>query len=519
MRIVTGEEMRHIDRVTIEERGIPGLHLMEQAGGAVADLILDKIRPGLACVVTGKGNNAGDGFVTARLLHKEGIKVRLLMLAPEDDLSGDALSNFRSLPPEIPRFLCKTPDELASYLDNLGEADCIVDAILGTGIKGEVRGLFAEAIELINGSPAWRVAVDIPSGMPADKPYFDALCIRADYTITMGLPKLGMVQYPAAGYCGELIVAPLGFPQDLVTAPMESKCQLITRGMVKARLPRRPPDAHKGTFGTVLIMAGSPGMTGAAAMTALAAARSGTGLVFVAIPRDLNPILEVKLTEPLTMPLPTEEPGIPDAKMLPGIMEKAEISEAVALGPGMGRAPQTRELIHKLLPRIEKPLVLDADGINAFEPLQSSGQDNPLVLLKNRKYPTILTPHPGELSRLTGISASEIQKDRLAIARRFSSEYGVILVLKGAGTIIAEPGGEVFISLKGSTSLSKGGSGDILTGLVAGFLAQGLEPVDAAVSGVYLHGLAGELAAEIKTERAALPGDVIDQIPEAVKSL
>jgi len=508
MRIVTGAEMREIDRRTIEERAVPGRDLMEKAGLAVVNLILGRIDPRRIALVTGKGNNAGDGFVIARLLHKAGLEVKILLLAEEEELSGDALASFLVLPPEIPRFPCQTREQIPSFLN---EVDCIVDAILGTGVRGPVKGVYADIIAAINQSPACVVSVDIPSGLPSDAAWFDGLCVHADFTVTMGLPKMGMAQYPARGFCGEMIVAPLVFPDDLLSAPMPSRMNLITAEMAGSLLPPRPPDGHKGTFGSVLIVAGSPGMTGAAAMTALSAARSGSGLVYVAIPQSLNPILEVKLTEPLTIPLPTTGEGIPDMLMYEGILQRIESMDSVALGPGMGRAPQTQDLIRKLFLTVKKPLVLDADGINAFE--------NHADLFKKRIDPAILTPHPVELSRLVHIPPSEIQKNRMETARKYAAEFQVILVLKGAATVIAEPGGEVFINSSGNTALSKGGSGDVLTGLIAGFLAQGSSPLTAAILGVFLHGLSGEIASREKTERAALPSDVIDAIPQAFKQV
>lgn len=500
--------MRQIDRIAIEERGIPGLTLMERAGQAVANLIISRVFPRKVAVVTGKGNNAGDGFVAARLLSRAGFGVTLLMLADETEISGDALTNFRALPPEMPRVSCK---ELSQIPPWLYKVDCIVDAVLGTGIKGEIKGLYADVIRAINRSAARVVAVDIPSGLPGDAVYFDSLCVKADYTVTMGLPKLGMVQHPAAAFCGEVIVASIGFPEDLLQAPTSSRCNLLTSETVAPYLPFRPPDGHKGTFGTVLIVAGSPGMTGAASMTALAAARSGAGLVFVAMPEKLAPILEAKLTEPITMPLVTEEQGIPDLNMHEKIMQKSEGAKAVALGPGMGKAPQTRKLIRKLYADITAPLVLDADGLNAFE--------NNCTGLKNRKAPTVLTPHPGELARLLNKKASEIRENRISVARDFATQYNVILALKGASTVVANPDGEIFINSSGNTALSKGGSGDVLTGLIAGFLAQGLHCMKAAGLGVFIHGMAGEIAGERKTVRAALPTDVIDAIPSVFKEL
>lgn len=508
MRIVSAQEMRQIDRITIEERGIPGLTLMEQAGQAVANLILSRVFPRKAAIITGKGNNAGDGFVAARLLHKAGVQVFLITLVNEDSLSGDALINFRALPSGINRIHCENQGQINPWL---AKVDCIVDAILGTGVTGTARGLYAEVIKAINHSSACVVSVDIPSGLPADALYFDGVCVKADYTVTMGLPKLGMAQYPAAGYCGEVIVASLGFPEDLLSAPTSSRCNLITAESAGVFLPERPPDAHKGTFGSVMIVAGSPGMTGAASMTAQAAARSGAGMVFVAIPQSLNPILEAKLTEPLTIPIPTQKDGIPDMNMFEEIVKRTEEIDCIALGPGMGKSPQTQELIRALFDNVRRPLVLDADGLNAFEDL--------CELFKDRDAPTILTPHPGELARLLKMDVSALQKDRIETTRRFAMEYQVIVVLKGAATVISDPKGEIFINSSGNTALSKGGSGDVLTGLIAGLIAQEVEPIKAAVLGVFMHGLAAEYVSKEKTQRAALPSDLIDAFPLVFKKL
>ncbi|HRR99546.1 MAG TPA: NAD(P)H-hydrate epimerase, partial [Candidatus Sumerlaeia bacterium] len=398
MKITTAEEMREIDRISIEERGVPSLSLMENAGMAVSQYILHRIAPKHVAVVTGKGNNAGDGFVAARHLYNAGIKVTLLMLSGEKELSGGAERNYSVLSLEIPRYLCTMGSQIAM---NLEEADCVVDAILGTGVKGEVNGLYREAIEAINESQTTVVSVDIPSGLPADAEYFDGLCVHADCTITMGLPKIGMMQYPAAGFCGEIIAAPIGHPEDLLNECCESRTHLITMELARETLPYRPADGHKGTFGSVLAVAGSTGMTGAAALCSLSAARSGAGLVFLAIPQSLNPILEIKITEPITIPLPTKEDGIPDTGMLSGILDKSRFVDAIALGPGMGRTAGAQSLIREVYAQSTVPLVLDADGINAFQ--------GAAHLLGERKAPAILTPHPGEMSGLIGIPSGEIQ--------------------------------------------------------------------------------------------------------------
>lgn len=504
MKIVTGNEMREIDRIAIEERNIPSPDLMERAGQSVANLIIGQVYPRSVAVVTGKGNNAGDGFVTARYLHEAGVHVILVMLAKEDQLSGEALINYNRLSPQIPRFICVMENQVAMNLEGI---DCVVDAIMGTGVQGDLRGLYAGAVKAINNCKATIVSVDIPSGLPADVEHFDGLCIRADYTVTMGLPKLGMTQYPAAGYCGKVSVAWLGFPDDLLKEESPSKCSMISHERIKKILPQRPPDGHKGTFGSVLVVGGSIGMTGAVSMTALSAARSGAGLVFAAIPHSLNTILEIKLTEPITIPLPTDSQGVPDKGMLDGILENASKCDAVALGPGMGRDAETFELIRECIEKISQPLVLDADGLNALE--------GHMDILKNRKAPTIVTPHPGEFSRMIGQPVSEIIHKRISLSRAFAMDHEVWLVLKGASTIVAEPGGRININSTGNNALAKGGSGDILTGLIAGFLAQGKSPEDSAILGVFIHGAAGEHASHLNTEYACIPTDVIRNISKA----
>jgi len=501
MRVVTALEMREIDRIAIQERGIPGLTLMENAGKAVADEIMDCFAPRRVAVVTGKGNNAGDGFVVARLLAEQGVKVIVCLLAPGSELKGDALANFKRLPERVQKIDIASADALAEQLS--APFDCVVDAILGTGVKGAVTGLFGQCIEAINACAAPVVAVDIPTGLPADGVAagegFAGPVVRAALTVTLGLPKLGMVIPPTCAFISELVIADIGFPADLIGGGRHP-INLITAGEVAASLPARPFDGHKGTFGSALVIAGSRGMTGAAVLAGQGAQRSGTGLVFVACPEKLEPVIAALLVEPLKLPVESEDGWRFDLKSLDGLLAAAEKMDAVALGPGIGQIKATRALAAALCRDIDKPMVIDADGLNCLA-------DQPEAV-RERRAPTVLTPHPGEMARLLGVSTKEVQAGRMETARRAAKQFNCVVALKGAQTVVALPTGEVHINPTGNPGMAKGGSGDVLTGLIAGLLAQGMSAGDAARAGVFLHGLAGDIAAEESHPRAITALDV-----------
>jgi len=507
MKIATVSEMREIDKIAIEERGIPGLDLMEQAGKSVADFICEKLSPRKIAIVTGKGNNAGDGFVTARLLALKGLKVYLLLLSPADELKGDALTNFARLPEDIEKISIQNAGEVVPYFNH---SDVIVDAILGTGVSGEVTGLYGEVIKMINSSEKPVIAVDIPSGLLGDGGWSGGPVVKANWTVTMGIPKLGMVIYPGVLYTGELKVAPLSFPDDLLKSD-KLKHNLIEIGEVKSFFPERKADSNKRTFGYVFIVAGSPGLTGAAILAGKSAARSGAGIVYIGIPQNLNPIIETSLIEPVSIPLLCRDGYHLDSHSIKKILEISQKVDVVAIGPGIGTNLNTWEAVQDLIKVIEKPLVLDADGINAI-------QDYPDVL-KKRKYPTIITPHPGEMARILKTSPQEIQKERIKVAGDFSKNFGVITVLKGARTIIADSDGTICVNPTGNSGLAKGGSGDVLTGLISGFLAQGMTPLKAAIAGVFIHGLSADLAVSELDERFLLPSDIINYLNKTFKHL
>ncbi len=507
MKIVTADEMRHIDRITIEKRDIPGLTLMERAGAAVAEVVQDYFEPTRVAVVTGKGNNAGDGFVVARLLHEKGIPVQVVLLANPDELTGDARETYQLLPDSVSR---QRVQDVQALKEQIQDTDCLVDAILGTGVKGLVTGFLAEAITAINEAGKRVVSVDIPSGMQADEAWIGGVCIKADHTVTMGLPKISMVIHPGVGYTGRVTVASLGFPSDLLHSK-EIHSNLVTADFVKRCLPPRPANSNKKTFGYLLIVAGSLGMTGAAVLAARAAARSGAGLIYVAIPEKLNAILESHLIDEITVPLSSSTGLFLDTKSLDRILEFQERVDAITLGPGIGQEPGTQNLVRELVARLAKPLVIDADGLNAL-----AGH---LDLLNKRKHPTILTPHPGEMARLQNTTAAEVQGQRLHTARSFASQRNVHLILKGARSVIADPSGELYVNPTGNSGLAKGGSGDVLTGLLVGLLAQGVNPLESAICATYIHGFAGDLAARAIGERAMIPSDMISHIASAFRAL
>src|SRR4030065_1373240 len=522
MKLVTTREMKEIDRIAIEKDGIPPLQLMEKAGAGVAEVAAKRLADSKrknVFVFCGRGNNGGDGFVAGRYLAQKKAKVRIFLLGKKTELKGDAQVNLRkTLKRKLPIIEISDAKKIPENL----ECDLMIDAIFGTGFKGEIGGLEKEIIKKINDSKIAVLAVDIPSGLDADTGKVQSICVRADQTATMGLPKIAQVFYPGKDFCGEVTVVDIGIP-DAVIQSVKSNLNLITGDEVRKFLPRRPGDVHKGDCGKVFILAGSTGLTGAAFLASLAALRIGAGLVTLGVPETLNPIFEVKLTEVITKPLPdVGKKGALALRGLGGITPHLENSDCYAIGPGLGQHFETLELVRRLVvSRINKPLILDADGLNAFAKDSSP--------LKNLPYPLIATPHIGELSRLINLSIEEIVKDRVNISRRVAQEYKLVLVLKGAPTLVAEPSGEDYVNSTGNPGMATAGSGDVLTGMIAGLLGQKVKlekdtplthiVLESALAGVYLHGLCGDLAEKEKTEYGLIAGDILDAIPKALKRI
>ncbi len=508
--ITTAEEMRSLDSATIQGLGVPGVVLMEHAGFGVLmhmEEFFDGIEGKNILVVCGKGNNGGDGFVVARWATKKGANVEVALLCEMEQLKGDALVNatiFQRLHSQQLHCITKDTKTLEGLLS---WAEIVVDGILGTGLTSAAKGLAAHAIELINASERSVVAIDIPSGLSADTGQIPGPAIDADLTVTFGLPKVAHYSFPAADLVGEVRVVDIGIPSRFVEEAGISTYVPEERDAATL-FPLRPLNSHKGRYGHLLGIAGSPGKTGAGIMTAQAALRVGTGLVTIGVPSSLNQIFESSLIEAMTIPLPHDD-GYLLESAYDAIANALSGKTALAIGPGLGTNFSTIALVRKVVQEVELPMVIDADGINALA--------GALEILKDRKASTVLTPHPGEMARLIGSSPSSIQERRLETAREFASEYGVILVLKGAGTITALPDGRAFINPTGNPGMASGGSGDVLTGIIGGLLAQGVKGEDAAWAGVYLHGLAGDKAAQKKGEAALIAGDMIEAIPEILR--
>lgn len=516
MKVLTSSEMRKIDEYSIKNLGIPGCVLMENAGVGIMDIfkkLFIEVEGIYVTILCGKGNNGGDGFVLARHLLNHGAGVSVFLLGNKSEIKGDAKINF-SVAEKIKVSIVELENSksLIKLKKSLLDSDVVVDAIFGTGFKGSVKGIAKEVIEMTNEFAPFVISIDCPSGLDCDNGQIGGKCIQADLTATMALMKRGLLLYPGRNYAGEIHVIDIGIPSDLANK-FNIKVSLLNGENIKVLFPERKRDAHKGDFGSVFVLAGSVGMTGAASMTALSAQRAGAGLVTLGIPESLNEILEVKLTEVMTKPLPeTNEKSISlNAENIIGLFLRN--SDVLALGPGLSLHPETIEVVHRIVSGIEIPLVIDADGLNALAL-------KPKILKKSsRDANIVLTPHPGEMARLLGCRVEDIQKDRVSSAQKAANLFNSVVVLKGAPTIISEPDGTSWINSTGNPGMATGGSGDILCGLIAGFIAQGFTPSEAARVGVYLHGLAGDIAAMEKTEYGMIASDILEKIPEAMRRI
>lgn len=510
MKLVTGKTMQAIDQTTISRFGIPGTRLMEAAGKSVFRYIQEtfsdcKFRS--VVLVAGKGNNGGDGYVIARHLLEHGWKPQVFLLAGKDEITGDAAHNLSLLPPSILRE-CPTSDDFARHVAEMGDADLLVDALFGTGLTSEVTGRYAEAIDWMNRSGVPVLSVDIPSGIDSASGHVLGKAVHAETTITFGLAKVGHCTGDGPDHVGRVIVEDIGFPAELLAAA-EGVEYITAEEAGRICLPRART-SHKGSNGHVLAIAGSTGKTGAAALVANSAVRAGAGLVTTAIPAGLNAIMEVKTTEAMTVPVGPSGSGAFSESDAEQLLKAAAGKSVVALGPGIGWTPETEALLTILLPRLALPLLLDADGLNCLG-------KKPSLLRALSSPAVILTPHPGEMARLAACSVAEVETDRCQTAGHFAREYGVYLLLKGAGTVIAAPDGRIAVNGSGNAGMATGGMGDLLTGVIAALIAQGYEPFAACCLGAYIHGLAGDLVAEEKGQVGLTAGDLLEKLPYAFK--
>jgi ADP-dependent NAD(P)H-hydrate dehydratase / NAD(P)H-hydrate epimerase len=503
--LFTAEEMRALDAWAIDEQGVPSLELMERAGAEVARFVTELAPQEPVRAVCGKGNNGGDGLVVVRLLHGIGIEAEALLLADPHDLSPDARANHERLTAAGAPWRQVDATDLGSLLEGSG---CIVDALLGTGFEGAPRAPLDAAIRSVNGAGAPVVAVDVPSGVNASTGEVEGACVQADVTVTFHAAKAGLAIHPGKAHAGRVEAVDIGIPFWWGGAPRP-----VTAGLIDARalddLAPRGPQSTKFSSGSVLVVGGSTGLTGAVCMTSMGAVRAGAGWVRVAVPASLNDIFEVKLTEVMSVPLP-DAGGLIDGDADGAVIEASERADCVVLGPGLGRAESTFAFALRVAEGVAQPMVIDADGLNA---LAEAGLEHAAA----RPAPTVLTPHAGELGRLLGRPSAEVEAHRLSAAREAAARAQAIVVLKGDDTLVVPPAGVVGVSEGGSFALATAGTGDVLSGVIAAFLAQGLDPFEAACAAVRAHADAGRDAAAALGTRSVIAGDVIEALPAVLR--
>ena len=489
MKLVTAKEMKALDVQAQNDYAMPGILLMDNAAQAVAEAVheaLTALEGERVVIFCGGGNNGGDGLGAARWLQSYGVSVRAFVVgAALDAVQGDAaleLAMFTKAGGRVEAL--STEDDWVLAELAASKADVLVDALLGTGFHGELEGDVLRACELLNKSEKYILAVDIPTGVNADNGAVCEQAVRADHTVTMALVKTGLLLYPGREYCGDIELADISMPVKLVEEYQSDKYRL-TDEIVRELLPLRKANAHKGDAGRVVICAGSPGYTGAAALASDAAVKAGAGLVSLYTPLSSRDVLAIKLTEVMVHGLLERMPGILGGGAASDVASSTEAADVLAIGPGLGTSESTQEAVRTILQKITTPVVIDADALTAL-----AGHTEILAAMQAQK---VLTPHPGEMARLTGLEIAEIEADRINIAKKYAEQWQAIVVLKGAPTVIGCPNGTVYVNSTGNSSLATGGSGDVLTGIIAGLAAQEISLQEAAICGVYLHGLAAEL--------------------------
>ena len=514
MRVLNTEQMREADRRTIEDIGIPSIVLMENAGRqavAAMEAAFEDLTSSRVAVLCGRGNNGGDGFVVARTLVQRGVETLVFLIGGVADVQGDARTNI-----EVLGRIGLTVVEITSaqewelHFSEISECEVVVDAMLGTGFRGTLTGLLQTVVADVNGLGVPVVSIDLPTGVSADSAELEGDAIEASMTVTLAAPKIPLIFPPADTHAGDLVIADIGIPYPVIDELEGPYLELLTRERMREILPARAADSHKGDFGRVLIVAGSLGRTGAAHLAAIGALRSGAGLVTVATPRSCLPIVASMAPEYMTEPLDETPSGAIDFASLDRIFELN--ADVIAVGPGIGQDPGTVAFVHGLLERAGVPVVLDADALNAFsgDPDRLMGRDGVDV---------IITPHPGEMSRLAGMPIETLQKNRLEQARQFAAAHRVHVVLKGHRTVIAAPDGRSFVNLTGNAGMATGGTGDLLTGMIAAWVAQLLDAEAACKLAVYLHGTAGDLAESDEGEAALIASDIAARLGDAILEL
>jgi len=504
MKIATRDIVREIDNTTIKKYGIPGLILMENAGRAVSTVILSQYPEAeKISVFCGGGNNGGDGFVIARHLISAGKEVTTYLLQNKNDYKGDAKTNLEAL-----RKISKDVKKISSNFSNYKKSDLIVDSIFGTGINDEVKGTVKKIIGEINSLRTPKISVDLPSGLDSDSGVPLGIAVKADSTVTFIVLKLGITIYPGIEYTGKLFIADITTPKRLED---KISCELITFGKCKNIIKNRPADTHKGTYGHTLVIAGSSGKTGAAFLCAHSAVRSGSGLVTIGAPKSVIKSIEEKIVEPMSEGLNDNGKGYFTEESLPDAVHNLKSKTSLAIGPGISTNRNTEKFVLGLLRKSRIPVVADADAINIIARNKN--------ILKKLKAPVILTPHPGEMARLAGTNTKDIQKNRIEYAGNFAVSYKCYVVLKGARSVIATPNGHIYINPTGNPGMSSGGMGDVLTGVIAGLLAQNYTAVEACILGTFIHGLSGDMASEKIGKSGITATDIANGIPSAIQGI
>lgn len=505
MKICSSAQMREIDRTASSLGGIPSIVLMENAAFSCVSEI-KKLNPKKVGIFCGKGNNGGDGLAIARQLSIYGCDVEVF-LTLGNDFSDDALINYEILEKMKVKITEITDNSPLEYY--ISAQDLIVDAIFGTGMHGEISGIVYDVIEAINRCSRYTLSVDIPSGVDADSGSTAGIAVNADITVTFAGYKKGMFLYPASQYCGKLVPTSISIP-DYILNGCKSEAEAIDLQVAKSLLPRRCDNAHKGDCGKVFTLGGSPGMTGALTLCSLAALKCGAGLVTAGVAKSLNPIMEAKLTEVMTYPLPDDDGTIlPDAA--DKIRYQAEKNDVLLVGPGLGRSAELTRLVSDILSHSKIPAVVDADALYAVSQMPD--------MLTDCGCGLVFTPHEAEFARLLGMNVNEVSKNRLELSKAYATENGVTLVLKGHHTVVTAPNGTQYINTSGNSGMATGGSGDVLGGMTASFIAAGLDETDAAVLAVYLHGLAGDIAAKKLGKLSLTALDICDNISDAILSM
>ena len=514
MRVLNTDQMREADRRTIHDIGIPSIVLMENAGRqavAAMEAAFEDLTTSRVGVLCGRGNNGGDGFVVARTLIQRGVEASVFLIGSVADVQGDARTNL-----EVLGRIGLTIVEITSAQDwelhfsEISECDVLVDAMLGTGFHGGLSGLLQTVVADVNAVGVPVVAIDLPTGVSADSTEVEGDAVQASMTVTLAAPKIPLVFPPADSHAGDLVIADIGIPHPVIDELEGPYLELLTRERMREIIPTRAAESHKGDFGRVLIVAGSLGRTGAAHLTAIGALRSGAGLVTVATPRSCLPILASMAPEYMTEALDETPSGGIDFASLDRLFDID--ADVIAVGPGIGRDPGTVAFVHGLLERAGVPVVIDADALNAFagDPDRLMGRDGVDV---------IVTPHPGEMARLAGASIEAVQRGRLEHARHFAAAHRVHVVLKGHRTVIAGPDGRSFVNLTGNAGMATGGTGDLLTGMIAAWVGQLLDAEAACKLSVYLHGMAGDLAEAEEGEASLIASDVAACLGDAILEL